>query len=1150
MTTLKDFKITRWCLENKTTVYLFTAIMSLTGLYVYFTMPKEQFPEIAVPTVIVSTIYPGASPSDIETVITKPLEKQIKAASGVTKIRSNSIQDFSLITVEFTTSVKAQEAKRRVKDAVDKALTDLPSDRKQDPSVQEVNFSEFPIMNINLAGNYSLKKLKDYAEQLKDEIESLPEITRVDIVGALDREIQINLDLYKMQAAGVSFFEVQNAIQGENINISGGELNVDNVRRNLRVVGEFKDVAQLQNVIIRSSTGATLKLGELAEIKDGFAERQSYARLDGKTVITLNVIKRGGENLMTAAAEIKKILKRYEDTKFPDGLRVTLTNDSSDRTQVELNDLLNTVILGFIFVVLVLMFFMGVQDAIFVGLSVPLSTLVAFVLFPVIAGITGTAFTLNTIVLFAFLLGLGIVVDDAIVVIENSHRVYNENKKLARNQAISYAAGEVFVPVLSGTLTTIAPFLPLLFWPGIVGEFMKFLPLTLIITLFASLFVAYIMNPVFASSSLKRVEEYAAEDKSFKAIRKPLLVLIGLSVIGYFINFGIGNLLAFVAILYVFNHYVLTPYIIIPFQENVFPRLKNGYRKLISSIITGKRPYGVFAGVIGLFIGTFMLMGIFPPKSVFFPSGDPDFVYVYCVMPQGTDAAKTNEVMKELENRVYGVIGKDSPIVSSVITNIGINAGDPFNPDRTVVPHKGKITVAFKSAEERIHYGISTTNILAQVREKVKGIPGAEVTAEPERNGPPTGKAVTIEIAGEDFDQLVKLTAKVKNAIVQSGIQGIEELKSDLVLNKPEIIVDIDRERAAREGISTSQIALQIRGALFGTEVSKFRDDKDDYPIMVRLKPDDRDQIEKLLSMNIVYRDMNLGGVLRQVPLSALTNIRYATTYSGINRKNQERVVTLSSDVLGGFNPNEVNAQIKEVVDTMEIPQGYSIRLGGEQEEQMKAMEFLSVAFLGAILLIFLILVTQFNSLSKPFIIFFTVLFSLIGVFLGFMISGKTMSVIMTGVGLFALAGIVIKNGILLIEFTEELKARGLPTRQALIEAGAARLTPVLLTAASCILGLIPLALGMNINFFTLFTEFNPQIYFGGFSAVFWGPLAFTIIYGLVFSTCLTLIVVPAMYWIMERLKTSLGKKPSVVAVPVSPSGNGKHVEEVEKVKD
>ncbi|MCU0338553.1 MAG: efflux RND transporter permease subunit [Spirosomaceae bacterium] len=1153
MTTLKDFKITRWCLENKTTVYLFTAMISLAGLYIYMTMPKEQFPEIAVPTVIVSTIYPGASPSDIETVITKPLEKQIKAASGVTKIKSNSIQDFSLIQIEFTTSVTAQIAKQRVKDAVDKALKDLPTDRKQDPNVESVNFSEFPIMNINLAGNYSLKKLKEYADQLKDEIESLPEITRVDIVGALDREIQINLDLYKMQAAGLAFYDIQNAIQGENINISGGELNVDNVRRNLRVVGEFKDVAQLQNVIIRTSTGATMRLSELAEIKDGFADRQSYARLDGKTVITLNVIKRGGENLLLAADQIKAILKKYEETKFPDGLRVSLTSDSSVRTQTELNDLLNTVILGFIFVVLVLMFFMGVQDAIFVGLSVPLSTLVAFVLFPVIAGATGLTFTLNTIVLFAFLLGLGIVVDDAIVVIENAHRVYNENKKLTRNEAISFAAGEVFVPVLSGTLTTIAPFLPLLFWSGIVGEFMKFLPLTLIITLFASLFVAYVMNPVFASSSLKRVEEHANEDKSFRAILKPLLVMVVLSVVGYLINVGIGNLLAFITILYVFNHYILTPKIIVPFQENVFPRLKNGYRKLISWVITGKRPYGVFAAVIGLLVGTFMLLGIYPPKSVFFPSGDPDFVYVYCVMPQGTDASKTNEVMKQLEDRVYGVIGKDSPIVSSVITNIGINAGDPFNPDRTIVPHKGKITVAFKDVEERIHYGISTADILAKVREKVKGIPGAQVTAEPEAVGPPTGKAVTIEVAGEDFDQLVKLTANVKNAIVKSGIQGIEDLKSDLVLNKPEIVIDIDRERAAREGISTAQIALQIRSALFGSEVSKFRDDKDDYPIMVRLKQDDRSQIEKLLSMNIVYRDMNMGGMLRQVPLSAVTNIKYATTYSGINRKNQERVVTLSSDVLGGFNPNEVNAQIQDVVDGLEIPQGYTVRLGGEQEEQIKAMQFLGVAFIGAILLIFLVLVTQFNSISKPFIIFFTVVFSLIGVLLGFMITGKTMSIIMTGVGIFALAGIVIKNGILLIEFTDELKSRGLPTRQALIEAGAARLTPVLLTAAACILGLIPLALGMNINFVTLFTELDPQIFIGGFSAVFWGPLAYTIIYGLIFSTTLTLVVVPTMYWIIEGIKGRFSKKPAIVAVPAyangHSNGNGKHVqEEVEEV--
>lgn len=1119
---LKEFKITKWCVENKTTIYLFTILVASAGLYVYKTLPKEQFPEIAVPTIIVSTIYPGASPTDIENAITKPLEKQIKSAKGVSKIKSNSIQDFSLITVEFDTDVTAKEAKQRIKDETDRAKKDLPTDLQNDPTVQEVNFSEFPIRNINLAGNYPIVRLKKYADALKNEIESLPEITRVDIVGALDREVQINLNMYKMTSTGVSFYEIENSIKGENINISGGELNVNDIRRTIRVAGEFRDVTQIQNIQIRSSTGATVRLGDIAEVKEGFAEKQNYARLDGKTVITLNVIKRGGANLISASDNMDEIIQKYKETKFPAGLTVSITSDQSVRTKVELNDLINTVILGFIFVVIVLMFFMGVTDAIFIGLSVPLSALLAMIFFP------SMDFSLNTIVLFGFLLGLGIVVDDAIVVIENAHRIFNQDKSISLNKAIASAAGEVFVPVLTGTLTTIAPFLPLLFWPGIVGEFMKFLPLTLIFTLFASLFVAYIINPVFASSFMKRHEEDHMETRSPKQMIRPLIIMGILTVIGYLINFGLGNLFAFFIILYVFNYFVLTP-LINRFQNSFLPKFKNGYRNLIRFVIKGYRPVFFMLGTVILFIVTIVAVGIVKPKSVFFPSGEPDFTYVYIVLPVGTDAHKTDSVSKIIERKVYEAIGKDKIAVASIITNIGIGAGDPFNPDRTVTPHKAKITVAYEDGESRIKNHISSLEILNRIRENIKGVPGTDIIVEPERNGPPTGKAVTIEIKGDEFDELVKIEKQARAAILKANVKGIEKLKSDLVLNKPEIILQVNREKANIEGISTAQIAMQIRNALFGKEISKLRDKDDDYPIMMRLEANDRNQMEKLLAMNVVYRDMNMGGVLRQVPLSSVVDVKYATTYSGINRKDQERVVTLSSDILSGFNANDVNAELQQVFDGLETKPGYSIKLSGEQEEQMKSMSFLGNAFLAALLLIFLILVTQFNSISKPIIIFCTIVFSLIGVLWGFMLTGMTMSIIMTGVGIIALSGIVVKNGILLIEFTEELRGRGYELYEAVVEAGAIRLTPVILTASACILGLIPLGVGMNINFVSLFEHFDPEFFIGGFSAVFWGSLAWTIVFGLSFSTFLTLVLVPAMYIIVER--TKLKFKGKVVQV-------------------
>ena len=1125
----KTLGFTNWCVENRTAIYIFTAIITLGGLLVYNNLPKEQFPDIKVPQIIVTTTYFGTAPADIENTINKPIEKQIKSISGVKRVKSNALQDFSLITVEFNPDVDVAEALQRVRDAIDKARRDLPQKVDSGPTAQDVNFSEFPIMNINLAGKFSLIQLKNYAEDLQDAIEAMPEISRVDIVGALKREIQINVDLPKMQSAGLAFFDIQQAVQGENVNVSGGELNVGGIRRTLRVKGEFSGVDAIQNLQIRTGTGATVRLGDIADVRDSFEEQQDFARLDNKSVVTLNVIKRAGANVIAAADRIEKTIADYKETRYPQGLEVLITADQSERTRAEVNDLTNTVILGFIFVVLVLMFFMGVRDAIFVGLSIPLSALVAFVCMPVLGPIVGTAFTLNTIVLFAFLLGLGIVVDDAIVVIENTHRLFNQHRDWDIKQAVKAAAGEVFIPVLSGTLTTIAPFLPLLFWPGIVGEFMKFLPLTLILTLFASLFVAYVINPVFAVSFMKRHDENGHEHTqkpTFRAIQRPVVIMTVLAGIGYVIDRGIGNMLVFFLALYVFNHFILTPRIIMPFQDRLLPKLKTNYQGLISWLLVGYRSVFAVLGMFVLLIGTIVLMGIVQPKVIFFPSGEPDYAYVYSVLPVGTDARVTDSVTKVIEKRVFKVLQdeKAMPLVNSVISNVGKNAGDPTNPDRNATPQKSKVTVAFVKNEERD--GRSTEELLGKIRGAVGGIAGVEVSVERESNGPPTGKAISIEIAGDDFAQLTKLEQQLRLAIQRAGIDGIDQLKSDLITNKPEITINIDKDKAQREGISSQQIALAIRTALFGAEVSKFRDAKEEYPIMVRLKENDRNQIERLLSLNIVYRDMNAGGQLRQVPVSSVADISYTTTFSQINRKNQERLVTLSSDVVPGANANVINQQIQQVINQIDLPNGYNVRLGGEQEDQQESAIFLVTALGIAILLIYLILATQFNSVVKPIIIFVTILLSFIGVLLGFMATGKTFSVIMSGVGIIALAGIVVKNGILLIEFIDELRGRGVPLREAIIEGGSTRLTPVLLTAAAAVLGLVPLAVGLSIDFVSLFRDFDPQVHIGGDSAAFWNILAWTIIYGLTFSTVLTLVIVPCLYWINERVRMRwFGKK-------------------------
>ncbi|MER2997207.1 efflux RND transporter permease subunit [Pontibacter populi] len=1121
---MKQFKPTNWSIDNKTSIYIITLIISIWGVFSYINIQKENFPDVVIPTVFVSTVYAGTSPSDMENLVTRPIEKEIKAISGVKKITSNSIQDFSMVVVEFNTDVDVAVAKQQVKDAVDKARTDLPQDLTQEPNVQDVNFSEFPIMQVNISGNYSLDQLKNYAEDIQDRIESLTEITRVDMAGALDKEVQVDVDMYKAQVAQVTFTDIENAIARENLTLSGGNVTVGEMKRSVRVVGQYVDPNLIGDIVVKSMSGANIQLKEIARVREGFEDQESFARLDNEPVITLNVIKRSGENLIEASNKIEDLLAEMEGTTLPNDLKVTVTGEQATQTKHTLNDLINTIIIGFVLVTIILMFFMGTTNAIFVGLSVPISMFVAFLIFD------SMGVSLNMIVLFAFLLALGIVVDDAIVVIENTHRIFHTSN-LGITKAAKVAAGEVFVPVLAGTLTTIAPFFPLLFWPGIVGEFMFYLPITLIVTLLASLLVAFIINPVFAASFMHKEHK----ERSPKSRRRFVIVLIAaivLAIVFYIAgSYGFANLLMLGVVLMALNRYVLTG-LIDKFQQNTLPRFMAKYEQLLRWMLAGKRPVYVFVGIFALLFLSIGLVAVRSPKVVFFPESDPNFVYTYIQMPVGTDQAVTDSVTKVVEKRIYNVIGDDNPDVESVISNVAIGAGDQNDRSVTAQSHKGKVTVAFVEYMDRTTDKTSK-EYLTEIREAVKGIPGVEITVDQEQNGPPVGKPISIEISGEEFPELIALSKNVEQYISNQEIGGIEGLKSDLEDSKPEIVINIDRERANREGLSTGQIGMEIRTAIFGKEASKFKLDEDEYPIQIRYAEPYRENIDALLDMRITYRDMNSGQV-RQIPLSSVASIEYGNTYGGIKRKNLKRVVTLESNVLAGYNANEVVQQIEQSLQNFQTPEGYEVRIGGQQEDQKETSDFLGLAFVAAFLIIFLILVTQFNSVSKPFIILSEVLFSIIGVLLGFSIFKMDVSIVMTGVGIVALAGIVVKNGILIVEFTDLLLEEGKGLKEALVEAGKTRLNPVLLTATATILGLIPLALGVNLNFYTLFTEFKPNFFMGGNSAAFWGPLAWTIIFGLGFATIVTLLIVPVMYLLNEKLKDKLiGKKKRAAALKI-----------------
>jgi len=1122
----KEFSLSTFAVDNAISVYLLSFMVLLFGVQAYQSMPKEQFPEVSLPTVYINTPYFGNSAADIENLITRPLEKEIKSITGVKDIKSTSMQDYSVITVEFVADLDLDDAVRKVKDAVDKAKSELPTDLDQEPTVLEINLSDIPIVTVNMSGNYPNEVLRSYAEFLEDKIEQLDEISEVELKGTMEREVKIDVDLLKMESMKVSFDDIANAIAAENMTMSGGELVNGDVRRAIRVKGEFVDASELENLIIKSENQRQIYLSELATVTYGFKDRTSIARADGFPVISLDVIKRKGENLLEAADKIA-VLVADAKKSLPDDLTINLFNDQSINTRNEVANLENSIISGVILVVLVLLFFLGIRNALFVGLAIPMSMLMGILV------LSMTGVTMNIVVLFSLILALGLLVDNAIVVVENIYRFMQEGYSAI--EAAKYGAGEVAIPIIASTATTLAAFLPLAFWPGIMGEFMQFMPLTLIIVLTSSLFVALVINTVFTSRLMK--VDARAEERSAR-VRKRNNVLIGAVLMVFtavaFHFAGIQwarNLLGLVVGVTLLNFFFLRPASFY-FQNRILPLLERTYDKFI--VFALRYPVSIFMGTVGLLFFAVILLGIKQPKLIFFPAADPLYINVFVELPIDKDIEATNTLMGEVESRVSKVVAPYGSIVESVLSQIGENTADPNSPPEPgVTPNKGRLTIAFVPAQER--GGVSTFDVMEEVREVVKSIPGVSISVDKNADGPATGKPINLEIQGEDIDQLALLSEDLIAYFNSKKIPGVEELQSDVKIGKPEVLVNIDREAARRYEISTYNIANTIRTAVYGREVSKYKEGEEEYPIVVRLAEEQRYDINALLNQKITFRNP-ANGKIAQVPISAVADVDYTSTYSSIKRKNLDRVITIYSNVVEGYNANEIIAEMDRWMKLYDLPDGFSYEFTGEQQQQTEDMAFLNTAFLVALFAIFIIIVTQFNSLVSPFIIILSVLFSTIGVFLGYAFTGSDISVVFTGVGIISLAGVVVNNAIVLIDYTNLLIQRKMDElgvtdkylvpladiKYAIEKSGATRLRPVLLTAITTVLGLIPLAIGFNFNFFTLVTDLDPKIFIGGDNTAIWGPMAWTVIYGLTFATFLTLIVVPAMFWLAFRMNAKI----------------------------
>jgi CzcA family heavy metal efflux pump len=1029
--------ISNAAIDRRSTVFALLLIIVVTGVYSYVVLPRESSPDITIPYVMVVTTYNGVSPGDIESLITHPLERELKGVKDIKEMTSVSAEGASSIVIEFDPSVDIDTALQKVRDKVDQAKPDLPADLENDPSINEINISEFPIMMVSVSGDKDEVVLKAVAEELQDRIEQLPGVLEAVLSGGLERQILVEFDPDRLYAYKISLAEVMAAIAQENVNIPGGSIDIGEGKYLLRVPGEFTDPAQIDNLVLTQRDGKIVYFKDVANIVDGFEDRTSYARFNGRQSVSLGVKKRTGANIIEVSDQVFELINEAEKL-LPDGIELSVTSNQAKDIRRMVKELENSIITGLILVVVVLFIFLGLRNSFFVALAIPFSMLLSF------GVINLLGITLNMVVLFSLILALGMLVDNAIVIVENVYRHMEEGH--TNLNASKIAVTEVGWPVITSTLTTLCAFFPMTFWPGIMGQFMMYLPITLIITLTASLFVALVINPTLCGHFMT-----LGKKRDFSPGRI-------LRLYGRFLVFAL-------------RHRIVT----------------------------------VFAS-FGLLVIICVTYGIFGHGVEFMPNIEPNSAYVEITAPEGTNLDASDRLARKVEALT---------LVETDVLNTIVESGTSESGGGSTQSNLAKVSLDFVDRHARKE---NSSDVLDRLRSLVAPIAGAEFKVEKLEEGPPTGPPVNIEISGDDIKTLSQLTADARTLI--DGTPGMVDLKDDFSKAKPEIRVDVDREKASLLNLSTYQISEMVKAAIGGTKLGVYREGEDEYDIIARMPQERRTSVADVENLLIPATD----GV--PVPLSTIATISLETGYGSIRHIDQKRVVTISAETFGR-NSNEVLLEVQQRLSTLELPAGYTITYSGEQEDQQEAAAFLSKAFIGAVLLIMLVLVTQFNSALQTFIVMTSVLLSLTGVFLGLMISGTPFGIIMTGIGVISLAGVVVNNAIVLIDYINQLITEGMDISKALVRAGMVRFRPVLLTAATTILGLLPMALKISIDFTTLSFETGSE------SGDWWSPMAVAVIFGLAFATVLTLIVVPVLYSLAYSLRTKFGSKAAKVKTVV-----------------
>jgi multidrug efflux pump subunit AcrB len=1016
--------LTDVAIKNRTTVAILGLIIVVLGISSYVSLPREAFPDIPIPYILVNTVYEGVSPADVETAVTMKIEKELNGIRGVKEVRSSSAEGMSMIVVEFTPDVPTDVALQRVRDRVDMAKGELPTDAKE-PTIKEINLAEFPIMQVSISGDVSPFQLKEIADDMQDAIETLPGVLKVDVLGALEPEIRLEFDRDRMAMYNLVVSDILLLIPAENVNISAGGLETQGTKFNVRIPAEFVTPEEVDHLLIAVRDGKPIYLADVATVRDSSKDRTTYSRLNGRDNVTLSIQKRAGANVVQVADSVKVVVAKAQE-RLPGAVAFDVIFDMSKYIRSQVADLENNMASGLILVVGVLLLFLGWRSSMIVSLIIPFSMLGSFFI------LQALGYTLNMIVLFSLILALGMLVDSAIVIVENIYRHMELGD--SRIQAAILGTREVAWPVITSTLTNVASFIPLMFWPGIMGDFMKYLPITVTIVLMTSLFVALVFNPTFCASLA------AAPPRAG--------------------------------------------------QEHWFIR---GYRRVQRLAISS--PLTTLMLACLLLVGSVILYAKRGNGVEFFPQGDPERATIDVRAPQGTNIHETDRILRLIEERIQPY----QPWIEHTITNVGSSGGMMTLAASSGGPHLANVTLVFYDYEIRER---PSTEIIAAIRDAISDIPGAEIKVEREKDGPPTGAPVTVRLIGEDFKVLEGLSRQAQNLI--AGVPGVVNLRSDLEATRPELAFVVDRRRAMLLGVNTATVGNFLKMAIFGTKVGTYRQFNDEYDITVRLPLADRTKVDDLNRIQIP----NIAG--QAVPLSSLGRFDYRGGFGTINRVNQKRVVTLTADAEGRLS-TAVLDDVQKQLGGLAMPSGYELRYAGEQEEQDKAQAFLAKAFILCILLIVMILVMQFKSLLVPLIIMSTVVLSLVGILLGLVVCHLPFNIIMTGIAVISLAGIVVNNGIVLLDFVRQLQAKGMGLVEATVEAGVTRLRPVLLSAATNFVGLIPMAIGVSYDFHTFTWATKSE------STQWWQNMSIAIIFGLSITTVLTLVVVPSLYVLLTR---------------------------------